>query len=194
MSRDFKKGFTLIEMVVAIVLVGFLSTLIGTLISRGNSTYRLGLKRIDYNESADKVVSDFEKITRGATAILAANNSNLTFLSYLKGDQNPAPSKISYYITENTLFRSVILPTSDENGGFDYLESEKQIVKLGDGLVGQEIFKYYDESMRELTLPLQVDVIRMIRMSIGIDFDINSPPETAYQQTVVQLRNLKTNF
>jgi len=188
-----KNGFSLTEMVVTIVLVGIIGMIVASLYSGGNKQYRLGTKRLQLNEQAALAVRDFEKISRGTTAIISATNNDLTFYTYLKGDTHPAPSKINYYLDNNQLYRSSIAPIVSENT-FVYPESQKEIKLIAQNVITMALFQYYNDANTELTFPIQNDVVRLIKMSIEIDDDINVSPESAEQSTAVQLRNLKNNL
>ena len=188
-----KKAFTLVEMIVATGLVGIISVIVSGIYSNGIKQYSLGIKRIGLNESVAFATRDFEKMTRGATKIITAENNSLTFLSYLRADAHPAPSKISFYIQEGVLYRSNIAPVSSE-GSFIYPESDKVVKKITENLLDDNIFSYFNDANTDLSFPIQNDVVRMIKISIGIDDDKNSPPESAVQSTAVQLRNLKNNL
>lgn len=187
------RGFTLIEIIVTVGLVGFLLVIMSTIMTNGLKSYRLGQKEINNNEKAVDAVSDFEKIARGATALVAAEDGTLTFYSYLKGDNHPAPSKIGYYLIGTILYRFTIAPVQVENN-FTYPEVDKVVKKLAENVVSADIFSYYNATNAELAFPVQLDVIRMIQMRILIDDDQNNPPDPAEQVTSVQLRNLKTNL
>lgn len=181
------------EMIVTVALVGVIGLIVASLYTSGNKQYRLGMKRINLNEQAALAVRDFEKISRGTTSIISATSNNLVFYSYLKGDNHPAPSKISYYLENKKLYRSSIAPTIQENT-FIYPDSDKEIKKIAENVVTLNLFKYYNDANNELEFPIQNDVVRMIKMSIEIDDDINTSPESAEQSTAIQLRNLKNNL
>ena len=191
--KNKKNGFSLIEMLVTVSLIGALGTIIASVYANGNKQYRLGVKSITLNEQAASASRDFEKIVRGTTAILSANASTLTFYTYLKGDTHPAPSKVSYYLLDGKLYRSSILPVVADNT-FVYPDSQKEIKQIAENVISDSIFKYYNDANSELALPVQSDVVRMIKMSVEIDNDINSAPEPAEQSTSIQLRNLKNNL
>lgn len=187
------KAFTIIEMVVTIGLVGFLLVILSSVLTNGLKSYRFGQKEIGNNEVAVRAVSDFEKITRGATSLVTAEADNLTFYSYLREDSHPAPSKIGYYLDGTTLYRFTIAPVQVQNN-FTYPEGDKVVKKLADNVVNTDIFSYDNATNAELSFPVQLDVVRLVQMKVLIDDDQNSPPDPAEQVTSVQLRNLKTNL
>lgn len=193
MNKEQKKAFTIVEMLVATAIISIISLIISGVFSSGNKQYKTGLKRIDLNEKAALAERDFEMITRGATGIISAESDNLSFYTYLIADTHPAPSKINYYLDNGILYRSSIAPVSSD-GNFIYPESSKIVKKVTDNVVGTDLFTYFNDANIELSFPVQSDVVRMIRMSITIDDDINRQPESAIQSTAVELRNLKNNL
>jgi hypothetical protein len=168
--------------------------ILANVFSTSQKQYRLGIKKITQNEEAALAVRDFEKITRGATIILKAEPNTLTFLTYLKGDDHPDSSKISYYLDNNTLYRSVTLPTVDGSGGIVYPDSGKSVKIIASNVRSSQLFSYFNEANAELNFPVQTDIIRMIKLSVEIDENPSVPPESAVELTAVQLRNLKNNL
>lgn len=191
--KEKKKAFTIIEMVMVTFLIGILSFLVATMLTRSTKSYKFGVERLSLNEAAAKSVRDFEKITRGATSVVSANTNTITFFAYLLGDNHPAPSKISYYLESSTLYRSVISPV-EVGDQFTYPETNIEIIKISENVLDDNFFNYYNALNQELALPVQLDNIRAVRFTVSIDNDINLPPSNVAETTVVQLRNLKTNL
>jgi hypothetical protein len=180
-------------MIVTIGLVSLISVMMATIFANGEKQYRVGSKQISQNEKAALAVRDFEKIARGATGIISANPNSLSFYSYLKGDNHPAPSKINYYIENGILYRSLI-PPAVTDGQITYPESDKIIKQISDHLVNENLFSFYGDTNEVLNFPVQNDVIRMAKMLVEIDEDTNNSPEKAAQSTAVEFRNLKNNL
>lgn len=188
-----KSGFTLIELVVVIALLGIFVVMLSSFVASGYKSYRLGRERVVANEAVTKAVSDFEKIARGATRVLVADDQNIVFYAYLKGDNNPSPSKIGYYTTGNIFYRSMIKPVVS---GQDilYPDADKVETKLAQDLTAPATFQFYSDANIELALPLQLDVIKAARITLTVDKDVAAPPEAATQSTLIEFRNLKTNL
>ena len=175
-----------------------------------NSSYKI----FNYNQNelsslsqAATIMRDFERTTRSATKFEGkafgtddAKINTLTFYSYQKGDDFPAPSKISYYFeseSPTTLKKSVIAPVP--NGGtYDYPDNEnKKVTSFAGTITNQNIFTYFnenyngtDDSLTELAPPIQSPAsIRVIKISVTVDGKV-----PATEATAVQLRNLKTNL
>lgn len=188
-----KNGFTLIEVIVVTALMGFLTLIVSTVVSNSYKAYQLGQKTIDLNEKCSSAILDFEKYARGATQIVEADSDNFTFLTYLKGDQNPAPSKTSYYIENNKLYRSSIAPLR-QGTDFIYPDQNKVTNLIVSDLQSSDVFSYFDDTSNILDQPLQIDLVRMTKINLIIDDDAAKLPSVAIQSTAIQFRNLKTNL
>ena len=66
----YKKAFSLIEIIITSGLFVILGALMVVMITRGLSSYQNSRELIDAQEKAAQALRDFEKTTRGATAVL----------------------------------------------------------------------------------------------------------------------------
>lgn len=184
------RGFSLVEIVVAI---GILSMIILAFDMITNSSYKIF--RYNQNElsslnKAATIMRDFERTTRGASSFESNTANTLIFLAYQKGDTHPAPSKISYYFTDNTLNKSVIPPVLGTDGKYTYTdETNKKVTTFAGEVTTHDIFTYSDENSVQLTGTIQSASIRMIKINVTVDGKV-----PATETTAVQLRNLKTNL
>lgn len=182
--------------------IGILSLIIVAFDMITNSSYKL----FNYNQNelsslsqAATIMRDFERTTRGASKFEsnafddnAANT--LTFYAYQKGDGHPAPSKISYYFTDDTLNKSVIAPVANSGGTYDHPDDDnKKVTAFAGTITNHDIFTYFDENYSgtgdSLDQPVQPASIRVIKISVTVTGKV-----PASETTAVQLRNLKTNL
>lgn len=196
-----RKGFSLVEIVVAI---GILSMIILAFDMITNSSYKIfyyNQNELSSLSQATTIMRDFERTVRSASKFEgnafddnAANK--LTFYSYQKGDDFPAPSKISYYFeseSSTTLKKSVIAPVPD-GGTYDYPDNEnKKVTDFAGTITDHDIFTYFDESYKgtgdPLNQPIQATSVRVIKISVTVAGKVS-----ATESTSVQLRNMKTNL
>jgi len=192
MKTKSKKAFTLLELMVAAVLVGLLSAAIATLVAMGNKSYRIGLKRINNYEAASRLTSDFDRYSRGAVSIIEADPQRMTFMAYLKADLRPAPTKIGYLLQDGQLIRSVVYPVADGDT-FKYPDENiiSSVVARG---IESCLFEYFEESNNLLTSPVVLGQIKMTKLSVSLDLDSENQPGPATISTLIQFRNLKTNL
>ena len=190
----YKKGISLIELIVTAGLFVIISGLMMVMIVRSFNSYRFSKQTIDAQERAASAMREFEKNTRGATQIIASSPDELTFYAYLLDDRQPAPSRVRYYCDNGNLMKGVIHAVG--NGPiFEYpLDQEFFKVVAKDVVNGETLFKYYNDASVEIGNPVPVDAVRMIQFTISIDENITAPPEAITEITSVNLRNLKTNL
>lgn len=186
-------GFSLMELMVTITILVLMSTAFMVLFASGWKTYKYNREMIGSAEQAAIGIRAFEKTARGATNITEATNNLLTFLAYQKGDSRPAPSKISFYLTDTNFYKSVIPPTPS-GSTYVYQDVDKVVTLVTDHISDQNMFSYYNEAGTLLTIPPAKEAIKMIGFSITIDLDPAQTPNGILQSTRVELRNLKTNL
>jgi prepilin-type N-terminal cleavage/methylation domain-containing protein len=193
MSKKSKNAFTMIEMMVVVAIISVISILLITILSNSSKTFRVGSKRINYSDSAMKAQRDFERYARGAVEVLEAESDLFSFMSYLRADTRPAPTKISYYLENGDLFRSLIAPEASGND-YIYPEENKEATLVASDLVGSNIFQYFDEANQTIPLPAAINQIKAVKFRIAIDDDPANPPDNISVETIIQFRNLKTNL
>lgn len=194
MKLKFKKGISLIELVVTAGLFVIISGLLVVMIVRSFSSYRYSQETIDAQEKTAMAMRDFEKSTRGATEILDAEPAQLTFYTYLLEDVQPAPSRVRYYIDGNKLMKGVVHP-SGAGPIFDYIEADEFSKPIAENVTNTSlIFTYFNAASVQIANPVPSDAVRMIKFSVTVDKDTTQPPDAITTTTTVNLRNLKTNL
>lgn len=160
-----------------------------------NSSYKVfyySQNELGSLSQAATIMRDFEKTTRGASKIEENTANTLTFYAYQKGDNYPAPSKISYYFEGDTLKKSVIPPTAVSDGKYSY-GSTPIITAFAGTITAHNIFTYYDKNYTGTENPLSQPISPATILIIKIDVIVNGKG-TAKETTMVELRNLKTNL
>ena len=190
----YKKAMSLIEIILTSGLFVIIGALMVVMIVRGLSSYQNSQKLIDAQEKAAQALRDFEKTTRGAVSVLSSDPDELIFQGYLLGDMQPAASQIRYYCDEGSLIKGVIHP---EGTGptFIYPPSEEFSQMVVRNVVNcPTLFTYYNDASVQVSDPVPTEAVRMVKLSVSIDEDVNKAPEALATSTSVNLRNLKTNL
>lgn len=189
----YKKAFTLPELVVVVAMLSILTLLISTIIVRSFQTYRFNREGAGYQEQALRAMLDFEKNVRGATEIVSSDVDNFEFYVYLPKDDYPAPSKVRYFFENNQMKRAVIRP---EGIGpvFDYPPASEVISVVIYNVTSPNLFNYFNDVSEEITEPVAIDAVRMVKITLSVDKDTSTPPATVTETTSISLRNLKTNL
>jgi hypothetical protein len=130
----------------------------------------------------------------GAYALGQAATSTVTF--YANIDSDAVVERVRYYVSGNTLKRGVLKPsgnplayTGTESTG-DLLHSLTSATST--------IFSYYnsnyDGTTAALSLPVDVAAVRLVKIQVSADADINRAPTILTFTTQISLRNLKDNL
>lgn len=181
-------------MTVVIVLLGVVGIVVATMIVRGFQSYRFSQETIDTQEEAAKAMRDFEKIARGTTQVLVSDPSVYEFYTYLAGDDQPAPSKIRYFV-ENSEFKKGIIAPVGTGPTFDYPAENENVIPVCENVInGATLFNYSNDANEEIPAPVPKDAVRMVEFTITLDKDTSKKPDSITETTQVNLRNLKTNL
>lgn len=159
-------------------------------------------KKLIIQGEIQKTIKDFVAETRtaqisnhGHYPLEEANKDSFIFYSDIDGDN--LRERIRYFLEEKTLKRGVIKPTGQP---LSYNSTNEKITKLVHNLVNpnNEIFTYYDKNYdgNNSPLPQPVDIlsVRLVKITITVDEDINRPPESITGISQVLIRNLKDNL
>lgn len=189
-----KKGMSLMEIVITAGLFVILASLMVVMIVRGLNSYQNSKETIDAQDKAAHAMRDFEKTARGATEILVSDPDELDFYAYMVGDQQPAPSQIRYFVENNQLVKGVIHPSGSGPTFIYPSQDEFRQMVVSDLTNGSSLFTYYNDVSNQITAPVPPDAVRMIKLTVSIDKNIQKPPSAITEITSVNLRNLKTNL
>jgi len=128
----------------------------------------------------------------GAYALETAGTSTLTFYSDVDGDA--LRDRVRYYLSGSTLMRGVTPPTGSP---YNYLAGNERLTSVVHNLAlgATSLFNYYDGTYTgttsPLTQPVDIAVVRYIRMTLIVDADPNRPPAPVTLSGGVMIRSLK---
>lgn len=163
-----------------------------------NSMMRGGLEA---EREANKVVkvmaSEIRRASNGADGsypIISAGPKELVFFADIDADN--AIEKVRYYVSGGMLKKGVTKPLSVNPY---YVGQPETSITLINFLLdpNADIFYYYDSSYDGTTAPLnpiQIDKIRLVKVSLTIDRNAAQAPEAIHVETQISIRNLKTNL
>ena len=100
---SYKKGMTLIELIVTTGIVVFLVVVVSTLLVRSISAYRISNKSISLQEDAAKVMREFEYSARAATEVITSTENEFSYYRYFDLDST-SPSRVRFF-AENGEFK-----------------------------------------------------------------------------------------
>lgn len=169
------KGFTLVEIIMTIVIVGIISIIVGPILIQGFNSFFASAGMTDMDAQGklamERMSRDIRGITTPATNIHSSSNSNV-FRFSLGGNtvrfRRDAPNQA---IMRDTLF--FILWDSD----------------LLCGLVTNLTFTYFDRNLNQLTLPITPADVWMIQIQFTLAYGGGGFAANKTFRTSVFLRN-----
>ncbi|MBP9839896.1 MAG: hypothetical protein KBC44_02865 [Candidatus Pacebacteria bacterium] len=199
-TNKYKMGMSIIEIIFSLAILSLIA-LAFTMFSRNIFFYGnfvgSGLENVD---AGRKIIKELTAELRtastadtGAYVISSASASALTFYSDTDGDG--LKERVRYFLNGTSLQKGTIKPTGSP---LTYNALNEKITTLVYNVRSSSIFSYYDENYDGTTSPLSFPVtissIRMIKLSLEIDRDLNHSPVPITFTTQVSIRNLKDNL
>ncbi|MFN3301734.1 MAG: type II secretion system protein [Patescibacteria group bacterium] len=197
-----KIAFTTIEAIVVIGILALLSVIILGWQSDIFSLNTLFSKRLSTQEEIRKTIKNFIAEVRsaqpsslGSYPIEEAKKDSFIFYSNIDSDN--LIERIRYFLDGKILKKGIIKPTGQP---LRYDPNNEIITEVTHNLINpnNEIFHYYDENYdgtgNPLPQPVDILAIRLVKITIIVDEDINRPPGPISGTSQVTIRNLKTNL
>lgn len=194
MSLHNQKGYTLLELLIVVVIIGLISVPLTNFSIRSMTSYF----RLDAQSHASTdllmLSNRLTGLLRGATSVETAQDNTITFYAY-KNLTDTAVSKYRYFISGTTLSMGII-PPSGTAPDYTYPSGNEVVKVLRSDLVmnGQPAFSYYNEDNNQLTGSFNVGVIR----KVSLFFSANPRPKQMSRPIIIQnsvsIRNLKRNL
>ncbi len=203
LPRLSQSGFTLVELLVAIgitVLIGIMASQMIISSFRDNAIIWEQLKTQSEGRTVlNRVVNTVrraEQSSVGGYNIAAASANDVTF--YANIDEDNFREQVRFYLSGTTLYQSTVKPSGSP---LTYVTSTATVVALAENIMnssyGTPVFEYYDESYSgvesPMVEPIDIPSIRMIRVQIELEKDPTEIPVPLRVESMVQVRNLKTN-
>lgn len=205
MNKRFYKnngGFTIVEIIIVIFIIALISFAAATF---QNDIFSLNKSVSDSISAQDEMRRVFKQMT---AEIRSASSSNLgaypisdlsqnSFTFYSDIDDDGLKERVRYFLSSNILKKGVLKPSGNP---LTYNPANEVINNIIHDIVNgpTAVFSYYDKNYDGTTSPLSypIDVIsvRLIKINIIIDRDINNSPGPTTFTIQVSIRNLKDNL
>lgn len=132
----------------------------------------------------------------GAYPLASMATSSVSFFSDINSDGKV--EKVSYVLIDNTLYKTVIVPSGSPAVYTSTAQSTTTLVTNVRNSVSLPVFQYYDENYdgttSELSLSADITLVRSIKITLNLDVDPNRSPLPISYSAQIQIRNLKTNL
>ncbi len=198
-----KKGMTLVEVLIALAMFSVVMIAIGTFEINIFSYNRSISSSYNTTQNAQLILKTILKELRelapsanGSYPLAVVGSTTISF--FADSNSDGINEKITYSLIGNSLYRAVIQPIGSP-ANYSYANQSTSTI-LYDIRNGNSIpvFQYfntdYNGTSSPLTLPAQVTDIRLIKINVALNTDMNKIPTTVIYTVQVNLRNIKDNL
>lgn len=194
LSKSIKKqsGFSLIELLLVVSVLAFVTFAVDELLISTYRNYQYTSDRLNAEQEARISMETISKELRQAITINAISSQSITFLKY-ENLTDTTPVKIDFYRSNSELIYKKTLP-SGIAPNITYPTENETIKKLSTNLIetNTTIFVPYNELNQSINYS-SIGSIKMVGISVKIDMNIHKSPPPFQLDSLVQIRNLKTN-
>lgn len=199
--RQINNGFTIVE---AVVAIGIGVILLGIIIDLMIQTNRLQIFLSDQStaiSTAEDMQSLLTKELRETTdgddgSFALAEATALTLAFYSDIDSDSATEYIRYALVGTDLQKTTIEPigTPAEYLAENAITTTPAFSIVNDSFTGNDLFIYFDTNNQQLTEPITLSDVTLIKLHLDVNVDPNQIPDTHASETIIQLRNLNDNL
>jgi len=195
-------GFTLIEVLVALGMFALISVAVSWIVITSLRSNDIIWEQLKTQNDGRAVLEQFvdevrraEESSVGGYPIADATSSTVTFFANI--DEDIGRERVRIFLDGTDVKKGVIQPSGNPLG----YDAEEAIVTIAtdvvNGLKGVPLFVYYDETYpvtsTPLTVPDQLTDIRAVHVQLELEKDPTATPVPLHVETVVSIRNLKSN-
>lgn len=197
-----KRSFTTIEIIVVIGIFALIGIVIFGWQKDIFSLQNLFQTRLTTQENIRKTIKNFIAEVRtaqpsslGSYPIEEANKDSFIFYSNIDSDN--LVERLRYFLDGKKLKKGVIKPSGQP---LVYNPNNEVITQLVENVINPngEVFHYYDKNYdgtgNPLPQPVNISAVRLVKITISVDEDLNRPPGPITETSQVSIRNLKDNL
>lgn len=198
-----QKGMTLVEVLIAVAIFAVIMVAIGTFEANIFSYNGSISGSLNTTQNAQAILKTMLKELReiapgenGSYPIVNAGSTTLSFFSDF--DNDGATEQITYSLFGTVVYRAVIQP-SGSPAVYSYANQATTtlIADVRNG-VSLPVFQYFDANYNGTSSPLAqpavTTTIRLIKISLALDMDVNHAPSAVIYTVQASLRNVKNNL
>ena len=193
-----KSGFTLIEIIVVIMLLGFATSLFANFVVQGYKANLFGKEQDlavqNGRKATEQVAEEIREASqsdRGNYILDVVAEQNLSFYSNIDDDADT--EKVRYFL-DNTIFKKGVIEPSGDPIVYTGTELITDVSQYTNNQ-SEAIFTYYDTDNNIIADPTtNKNDIRLIHISLKINVTPEIAPQDYYVEMDAQIRNLKDNL
>jgi len=188
-----KKGYSLIEMIAVMCLISILTLIIVSMLVVSLKNYRNNKQVVDAQEKVATVMREFEQATRAADKLINVGPNELSYYRYYDL-VSTSPTKVRYFVDGNQFKVGLTKPEGVSPNITYPVASERIDLIISDVVNSAKLFDYYDGVGNLISENININSVKMIKLTISLDKNGDLPPAPTTETTKVMLRNMKTNL
>ena len=196
-SRALARGFTLVELLSTIAILGLVSTALFSLIQSFYVDNQFLIEQTSALDSARRGVTDAISTMREATygddgsyPIAAAATSSVTVYADVDGDTTV--EKVRYFLTNGTFYKTITNSSGYPPAYPSLANSTTTIATNVRNTATSPIFTFYDNAGTQLsTTSPNIAAISSVQLMLLVDINPNRAPNVFTLMQTATLRNLK---
>jgi prepilin-type N-terminal cleavage/methylation domain-containing protein len=201
MIKNTQRGFTLLEVLVAISIFVMIVVGITSMMIYAFHNNKVIWEQLSTQNEGRKVSQDLVNELRtasassiGAYTLEKAEIQQLVFYSNI--DTDSWRERVRYFKDGTNLKKGITKPTGNP---LTYNPANENITTIAHDVANgvNPLFYYYNQVYTGVEVPLvqpvAVTAVRMIKFSIDLDINPNTSPVPLHIETMVAVRNLKSN-
>jgi prepilin-type N-terminal cleavage/methylation domain-containing protein len=197
-----KKGFSLVEIIITIFVFSLIIVSVGAFQKDMFSLNGMLSGSLSIQDEARRALKTITAETRSASisnngAYPISQATDTSFMFYCDVDNDSLKERIRYFLDGVTLKKGTLKPSGSP---LSYNPANEKITELVHYMANgaTPIFSYYDENYDGTTSPLgtpiNIAMIRLLKITLIIDSNSQRPPAPVTFITQVSMRNLKSNL
>ncbi len=198
-----EKGFTLLELLVAMGIFALIIVSVSWIMIDAFRNSRIVWKQLERQGDGRKVLQQVvdevrraEQSSTGAYSIESAGANEIRF--YANIDKDGYKEKVRFFLTGTDFKRGIIKPSGTP---LSYNPVNEQVIILARNVTnlakGVAVFSYHSQNytgtQSALTQPVTATDVRLVKIFLELEDDPNKTPVALSVQSMVEIRNLKTN-
>jgi hypothetical protein len=201
-KRKYLSGLSLVEMMVAIAIYTIGMFGFALLFSRAWQINHYTLEMGQASMAASQGVNNMVNYIRGTRQadngsyplVSASDNDVVLYADY---DKDDITERLHFYRSSDKILMGVTDPTSSMPK--TYPSGDQQLITIASNIVNASnipVFYYYNKDYpgdtvnNPMTTPASVSEIRLLKIYLKVNIDINRAPDNIEIQSFVELRNL----
>lgn len=200
-----KNGFSLVEFLLAIAIatvVGFVITMFAkNIISLNSSAQSSMTAMLEGRKILSVMVAELRSTipsALGSYPIESVSTSTMVFFADV--DSDDVADRIRFFLDQNTrsVKRGVTIASGNPPAYNPGQETISTLITDISNATSTPLFEYYDGNYSgtstPLSIPVNIQAVRLVKITIKIERDVNRAPELTVLTSQAALRNLKDNL